>query len=148
MECIVFIGIQASGKTEFYKQNFLKTHVRISLDMLKTRHREEVLLTACIQARQPFVVDNTNPTAEDRCKYIFAARKGKFKTIGYYFQTDLKGSLERNENRSGTEHIRTAGIFGTHRKLELPSVKEGFDELKFVRITERFSFSVEDYNEV
>ena len=41
MECVIFIGIQASGKTEFYKQNFFKTHVRISMDMLKTRHREE-----------------------------------------------------------------------------------------------------------
>ena len=145
MECVVFIGIQASGKTEFYRRNFFKTHVRISMDMLKTRHREDVLLNACIEAKQPFVVDNTNPTVRERSKYIVAARRGQFKIIGYYFQTDVKGSLERNENRSGTEHLPRVAILDTHKKLELPSVKEGFDELKYVRIAEGFTFTVEDF---
>ena len=148
MECVVFIGIQASGKTEFYRQNFSKTHVRISMDMLKTRHREDILLNACIEAKQPFVVDNTNPTATERSKYIAAAHQGQFKIIGYYFQTDIKGSLERNENRSGTERIERTAILGTHKKLVLPSVEEGFDELKYIRITEGFNFTVEDYNEI
>ena len=148
MECVIFIGIQASGKTEFYKQKFFKTHVLISLDMLKTRHREDVLLNACIEAKQSFVVDNTNPTAKDRNKYIAAARRRQFKIIGYYFQTDIKGSLERNENRSEKEHLERAAILGTHAKLELPSVNEGFDELKYVRIAEGFNFMVEDYNEI
>jgi len=44
--------------------------------------------------------------------------------------------LERNENRSGKEHLEKAAILGTHGKLELPDVKEGFDELKYVRINE------------
>ena len=148
MECIIFIGIQASGKTEFYKQKFFKTHVRISLDMLRTRHREDVLLNACIEAKQSFVVDNTNPTIKDRSKYIIAARQRQFKIIGCYFQTDIKGSLERNDNRSGKEHLERAAILGTHGKLELPSIKEGFDELKYVRIAEGFDFEVEDYNEI
>ena len=145
MKCVIFIGIQASGKTEFYKQNFFNTHVRISMDMLRTRHREDVLLNACIEAKQPFVVDNTNPTAKERSKYIVAARQGQFKIIGYYFQTDIQGSLERNENRSGTEHLKRVAILGTHKKLELPSVKEDFDELKYVRIAEGFNFIVEDF---
>ena len=148
MECVVFIGIQASGKTEFYKQNFFTTHVRISLDMLRTRRRESVLLNACLEAKQPFVVDNTNPTAGERGKYIAAARKEQFKIIGYYFQANIKGALERNENRSGTEHLPSVAILGTHKKLELPSIKEGFDELKYVRIEEGFTFTVEDYNEI
>jgi hypothetical protein len=41
-----------------------------------------------------------------------------------------------------------AAILGTHTKLELPSIKEGFDELKYVRIAEGFGFKVEDYNEI
>jgi len=148
VECVIFIGIQASGKTEFYKRNFFKTHVRINLDMLRTRHREDVMLSACIEAKQPFVVDNTNPTAKDRSKYIVAAGQGRFKIIGYYFQTNLEGALERNENRSGKERLERAAILGTHKKLELPSVKEGFDELKYVRIADGFNFTVEDYCEI
>ena len=41
MELILLIGIQASGKSTFFKRRYCDTHVRINLDMLKTRHREE-----------------------------------------------------------------------------------------------------------
>jgi hypothetical protein len=58
MELIVFSGIQASGKTTFYRERFLATHVRVSLDLLKTRQREDILLFACFAAQQPVVVDN------------------------------------------------------------------------------------------
>ena len=60
MEAVILIGIQATGKSTFYKEYFYDTHVRINLDMLKTRRREDILLQACIQAKQSFVVDNTN----------------------------------------------------------------------------------------
>ncbi|MCB9352743.1 MAG: ATP-binding protein, partial [Lewinellaceae bacterium] len=32
MEGILFIGIQASGKSTFYKERFFNSHLRISLD--------------------------------------------------------------------------------------------------------------------
>ena len=54
------MGIQGAGKSTFFKERFFDTHVRINLDMLKTRHREAILLDACIRAKQRFVVDNTN----------------------------------------------------------------------------------------
>lgn len=34
MEGILFIGIQASGKSTFYKERFFNSHLRISLDLL------------------------------------------------------------------------------------------------------------------
>ena len=40
MEAVIFVGLQASGKSTFYRERFSRTHVRINLDMLKTRHRE------------------------------------------------------------------------------------------------------------
>jgi len=36
MEAVIFTGIQAVGKSTFYKEHFFTTHVRINLDMLKT----------------------------------------------------------------------------------------------------------------
>jgi hypothetical protein len=66
MEAIIFIGIQATGKSTFFQQRFFVTHVRINLDMLKTRNRERILLVACLEDKQPFVIDNTNLTREAR----------------------------------------------------------------------------------
>ena len=68
MEAIIFVGLQGSGKTSFYKDRFFATHVRISLDLLKTRHREDRILEVCLGTDQRFVIDNTNPTREDRLK--------------------------------------------------------------------------------
>src|SRR5215831_19902644 len=86
MQAVIFIGIQASGKSSFYLSRFFRTHIRINLDMLKTRHREDILLRACIEAKQRFVVDNTNPTVESRAKYMIAKQAG-FQMVGYYFQS-------------------------------------------------------------
>ena len=49
MQAVIFIGIQATGKTTFYVQHFLNTHLRISLDVLRTRHREARFLETCLQ---------------------------------------------------------------------------------------------------
>lgn len=37
VEGIIFVGIQPSGKSTFYHDRFSNTHLRINLDMLKTR---------------------------------------------------------------------------------------------------------------
>lgn len=106
MECVIFIGIQASGKSTFFKERFFNSHIRINMDMLKTRHRENVYLAASFQAKQPFVVDNTNPTVENRSKYITWAKEHKFNVVGYYFEPDVAESLKRNESRTGTIKYR------------------------------------------
>lgn len=49
MEAVIFIGLQASGKSTFYQERFFNTHVRINLDMLKTRNREKQSLQVCLQ---------------------------------------------------------------------------------------------------
>lgn len=146
MEAVIFIGIQATGKSTFYKEKFLNTHIRINLDMLKTRNREDIFLDACIKAKQPFVVDNTNPSIEDRKKYIDIAKSAKFKVIGYYFQSSIADAIKKNERREGKEHIPLAGIKSTHAKLRLPSFNEGFDELYYVKINEENKFVVEEWN--
>lgn len=147
MEMILFIGIQATGKSEFYKRRFYKTHIRINLDMLRTRNREGILVDACIKAKQPFVIDNTNPTRADREKYIVKTADAGFKIIGYYFQSEIKAALARNEERRGKECLPKAAILSTHRKLELPALEEGFDELYYTCIDPEGDFIVEGYQD-
>jgi predicted kinase len=149
MEAVIFIGLQATGKSTFYKDKFYKTHMRINLDMLKTRNKENVILEACIKAKQPFVVDNTNPTQEERKKYIDIAKAAKFKVIGYYFHSSMSEAILRNDKRTGKERVSLIGIRSTSAKMRLPSMEEGFDELYYVRIGEENNFLEEEWkNEV
>jgi len=134
MEAIIFCGIQATGKTSFFKDKFFKTHIRISMDQLNTRNKELKFLETCLSTQQPFVVDNTNPSKEDRARYISIAKEFKFKVIGYYFQSKIEDALARNSSRQGKDNIPEIGIKGTFSKLELPSLEEGFDELYYVEI--------------
>lgn len=142
MEAIIFCGIQGTGKSTFFTERFFATHVRINLDMLRTRHRESILVRACLDASQAFVVDNTNPTRADRARYILPAREAGFRVVGYYFRSVPVEALSRNAHRSGTQRIPDRGILGTFTRLEVPSLSEGFDELHYVRMLDQGTFAV------
>ena len=143
MEVIIFSGMQASGKTSFYQQNFFRTHVRVNLDMLKTRHREKVLVDALIEGKISFVVDNTNPGVKDRERYIIPAREAGFNVTCFYFDSALEDCLRRNALRSGTERIPDVGVRSTAKKIEIPNIDEGIDDLFIVRLNDAKGFSVE-----
>lgn len=147
MEAVIFMGIQATGKSSFYKERFFRTHVRINLDMLKTRHRERVLLEACLEARQPFVVDNTNVTVAERAKYIEQAKLAGFRVVGFYFKSDVRAAIERNSHRIGAEYIPVIGILATSGRLQLPRRGEGFDALYYVSMSEAGVFVVEEWTD-
>jgi len=129
MEAVIFAGIQGSGKSTFYRERFFDTHVRVSLDLLGTRPREAAFLKTCLASGQRFVVDNTNPRAEDRAPYIAAAKAAGFRVVGYFFETPVKDAIRRNAKRAGKAAIPVPGVIGTFKKLQPPAWSEGFDEL-------------------
>ena len=147
MTAIILIGIPASGKSTFCKERLFDTHLRLNLDMLKTRHREKLLLQACIAAQQPFVVDNTNASPAERERFITPAREAGFKVIGYYFSSKVQEALERNRQREGKARIHDSGILGTAGRLKLPVKIEGFDELWYVRMDGNGGFLIEEWND-
>ena len=142
MEAVIFVGVQGSGKTTFYKERFADTHVRISLDMLRTRRRERLLLDACLQGKQPLVIDNTNPLTSDRARYIGPARAAGFQVAAYYFETSLQDAIRRNNQRAGKKKIPAVAVAGTFKKIQPPTLDEGFDTLYMVTISAGGSFVV------
>jgi predicted kinase len=132
MRGVVFCGVQGSGKSTFFRDRFYATHVRLSLDLLRTRHREDVLLHACLAIQQPFVVDNTNPTVGGRARYLALARAAGFGTDLFFFDSTLDDALRRNAGRPA--EVPEVGVRGTFAKLERPTVTEGFDRLVHVTI--------------
>lgn len=147
MEAVIFIGVQGSGKSTFCKQRFYDTHIRINGDMLRTKHREKLLLFTCLEAKQNFVIDKTNPTIEERAKYISQAKEHHFRVTGYYFQSKLEDALKRNATREGKAKIDERGVRGVYSKLQLPTFAEGFDELYYVWIDENNEFIVERWKD-
>ena len=142
MEAVIFIGAQGSGKTSFYREHFFNTHVRISLDMLRTRHREQILVAACLAAKQPFAVDNTNPLPSDRSRYIGPARRAGFRLVAYFFRASLREAMQRNNQRSGKQRIPPAAVARTFLKLQAPTLGEGFDTIHTVTISSDGKFVV------
>lgn len=147
MELVIFIGLQATGKSSFYRAHFDRTHVRINLDMLKTRHRERRLLETCLEIRQACVIDNTNPAQADRARYIEPARAAGFSIAGYYFQSTLSAALARNALRATPERIPERGLHGTLSRLERPDRAEGFAALHYVRFDGHGGFLVEEWRD-
>jgi predicted kinase len=129
MEAVLLCGVQGSGKTTLYRDRFIDTHVRVSMDLLRTRPREEAFVNLCLQTQQRFVVDNTNPTAAERRRYIVPAKAAGFRVIGYLVEVDAAEALARNEEREPGRRVPPSGTMGTARRLVRPAPEEGFDEL-------------------
>lgn len=134
MEAVIFCGIQAAGKSSFYRERFFRTHVRISLDLLRTRHRERLFLNTCLESGQRSWW--TTPTHAGRAaEYIAAAKAKGFSVIGYHFSSPLEDALRRNAAREGVERVPDVALRATLAKFERPLFGEGFDSLYEVRLS-------------
>ena len=145
-EAALLIGLQASGKSTFYRQMLSEDHVHINLDTLHTRNKERLLLEHCLQNGCSFAVDNTNPTIAEREKYIVPAKEYGYQITGYFFQSVIADCMERNRARQGKARVPDKAIPCTSNRLELPSYQEGFDRLYYVKL-EQDRFLIEEWKE-
>ena len=144
-QAIIFMGIQACGKTTFYYRMLSDgNYAHISLDDLHTRNKESQELMKCLESGNSFVIDNTNPETSDRAAYIQKAKEHGYQVIGIFFQSRVKDCVRRNEERGGK--VPSKAIACTSNKLQMPSRSEGFDELYFVRI-ENNDFEISTWRE-
>ncbi len=130
---ILMMGLQGSGKSTFCREILGDTYIYVNLDTLKTRHREKLLIQECMDQGESFVVDNTNPTKEDRLRYIPIAKAAGYRIVGYFMESKLRICIERNEQREGAAKIPSMAIAATSNRLQTPSYDEEFDELYFVK---------------
>jgi predicted kinase len=139
-DCVILIGLPASGKTTFYREQFAGTHDHVSKDLMRNarqpQRREGQLTAESLAGGRSVVVDNTNPSAAIRAPLIRLARAHGARVIGYFFPTDARDALRRNRAREGRERVPDVAIFAVRKRLEPPAMDEGFDELYLVRLQE------------
>jgi predicted kinase len=151
MDLVIFVGLQASGKSTFFCERFAATHVHVSKDLFRNNknpnRRQTHLIEAALEQGSSVVVDNTNPTLEDRLTLIGPGRKFGVRIIGYYFEAEVRRCVGRNRRRVGKERVPDAAILATAKRLVAPSYSEGFDELFRVRITDDSTFEIRPYGD-
>jgi predicted kinase len=149
MDLVIFVGLQASGKSTFFREQFAATHAHVSKDLFRNNRnpnrRQAQLIEAALEQGSSVVVDNTNPTVRDRLTLIELGRKFGARIIGYYFESEVRRCVRRNRRRTGKERVPDVAIFATAKRLVAPSYSEGFDELFRVHITDDSTFEVYPY---
>lgn len=139
MRLVLFIGLQASGKSSFYRRH-LSDHHLVSKDLWpNARNKERRQLRDVRQALEnglSVVVDNTNPSRQDRAGLLALAAELKVPVVGYYFASRLEDCRRRNELRQGKARVPELGLLGTAARLQRPELDEGFTSLYYVTLQE------------
>lgn len=145
-ECVLFIGLPASGKTTFYQRRFAATHTHISKDHWPHASRKDArqaeLIRQALSAGESVVVDNTSPALADRAQVISIAREFGARVIGYYFSATTREAIGRNRGREGRQRVPDVAIFTKAKRMVAPTLAEGFDELYRVAIREDGEYDV------
>lgn len=140
MDVLLFSGLQASGKSTYYQEHFSSTHLLISKDLMRRNSRPErrqrELLHLALQANHSVVIDNTNPTPTERVPLIEIAHSYQATVICYYFATDVKHALARNQQREGVARVPPVAIYSAAKRMAPPTFEEGFNKIYYVQIAE------------
>ena len=106
--------------------------MRLSQDLLRTRHRQRRFLELCLETQTSFVVDKVNATAAERAPLVAAARAAGFRLVAVWVATAPRVALERNAARPPRRRVPVAGLLGAAGRLEPPVLGEGFDVVERV----------------
>jgi predicted kinase len=140
MELVILVGLQAAGKSSFYRASFADTHTLVSKDLLRNSRnrqaRQLALIEQALRHGESVVVDNTNPGAEDRSPLITLGRALDARIVGYRFEAGLSECLRRNALRQGRARVPDVAIYAAARRLSHPRSAEGFDAIFRVRLIE------------
>jgi predicted kinase len=130
-ELAVLVGLPGSGKTTFFRQRLAATHEHVSKDLMgsvrRRGDRQMALVEQALAAGRSVAVDNTNPARADRAPLIAAARARGARVVAYLLLTPVREALARNRGREGRQRVPAVAIHAIAKRLEIPTVDEGFD---------------------
>ena len=138
-ELAILVGLPGSGKSSFVRAR-LPGHVHVSKDLMKSTSRRDArqleIVVQALAAGRSVVVDNVNARAAERGPLIAAARAQGTRVVGYLFDVEAGECLRRNRAREGKARVPDVAIFVARKRMQPPTMAEGFDDLFKVHASE------------
>ena len=131
------VGLQGCGKSTWVAGHLAGTHAVVSKDHWPHARRREArqrrVVAELLAEGRSVVVDNTNPSAEERAPLIAIAREAGVGVRCVWVDTPLETCRQRNAARSGRARVPLVGLHATLARFVPPSPAEGFDRVDVVR---------------
>jgi DNA 3'-phosphatase len=118
-EVVIFVGPPGANKSTMYNRKY-KDYIYINKDTQKTR--EMKLYLNALQTGKSIVVDDTNPSAETRKKFIDPAKNKGYKITILHF---VIPGHNYNAKREGVKKVKTLAYSMFYNRFNIPTSEEG-----------------------
>lgn len=136
LELLIFVGLQAAGKSTYYRNHLAATHVHVSKDLMPNVRdkdaRQQRMIVEALSAGRSVAVDNTSPTPTARAPLIEIGHRLGARVVAVFFETVVKDAVARNRLREGKARVPDVAIYVAAKKLVMPTLEEGFDEVRAI----------------
>lgn len=148
LDVAVLVGLQAAGKSTFYRQCLAERYVLVSKGLFprssrNKQQRQMRQVDQALRAGRSVAVDNTNPSPAEWGPLLAAGHAHGATVTAYWFPADVAGSLRRNAQRAGRERVPDIGVRATAKRLCRPALADGFDQVLEVRFDGHGGFQVQ-----
>ncbi|XP_006160189.1 bifunctional polynucleotide phosphatase/kinase isoform X2 [Tupaia chinensis] len=133
-EVVIAVGFPGAGKSTFLREHLVSAgYVHVNRDTLGSWQRCVSLCETALKQGKRVVVDNTNPDAASRARYIQCARAAGAPCRCFLFTTTLEQARHNNRFREMTcsSHVPVSDVvmFGYRKQYEAPTLAEGFSAI-------------------
>jgi len=137
LRIVFMIGPPASGKSSFSRHPVFGEYVVVNKDTLKTELKCIKKIKEAVEAGKNIIVDNTNPSAEGRQKYLYLV-DNRYVKIAVYFKIPNIHAMHNAHYRQLTDpsakHIPAVVYHTYSSRLDEPTTPSEFDEI--IQITQ------------
>ncbi|XP_052873415.1 uncharacterized protein F21D5.5 [Anopheles cruzii] len=143
-EAIIMVGFPGSGKSHFVRHQLVPHgYELINRDTLGSWQKCVASMVAALKQGKRVVIDNTNPDAESRKRYVEVAARANVPVRCFMMDVGYRHARHNNEFRELTDRSHSSisdMVFNSYKsKFKEPSLQEGFKEVVKVKFIPEFS---------